>query len=252
MVGCGSQSTEKKETSVKSLTQEFTADCDEHYIFGLPASDEKSFLPICHQGYFIAFDSDKKIPRFTSHELTINESLFYVERDPNYTFEADPLLDESLQATQEDYKFSGFDRGHMQPWADSAVLYEALESNYYSNVTPQLAAFNRGIWLALENSIRSYVLNKGRDVYVITGAVEGTQSLGNGVEVPLAFYKVIFDLDSEVMSAYLIYQGDSNKALSEYVVSVDYLEKIVGLDFYPQMEKSIQDKLEAMSTGLND
>ncbi len=46
---------------------------------------------------------------------------------------------------------------------------------------------------------------------------------------------------------FLVPHEDSNKALYEFVVSVDEIEKLTGIDFYPNLEDRIENQLESKS-----
>jgi endonuclease G len=50
------------------------------------------------------------------------------------------------------------------------------------------------------------------------------------------------------MIAFLMPHENSNKPLYEFVVSVDSIEKLTGIDFFPELDDSIEDKLEASSS----
>ena len=154
-----------------------------------------------------------------------------------YGFSIDNTVTEVEQAESTDYK------GHMMPWGDTDTLYLALESNLYINVAP-MSDFNRGIWLTLENSIRSYVRDSGNLVNVITGAISSNETIGDGVEV-LGFYKIIYDERIHLMSAYLIYQDeDLSLELDEYAVTVADIEKLTGYDFNTELSETDERVLE--------
>ena len=60
-------------------------------------------------------------------------------------------------ATLADYKRSGYDRGHLTPAGDMVFSREAMSETFYmSNMCPQAAAFNRGIWKDLEDQVREW------------------------------------------------------------------------------------------------
>ena len=70
----------------------------------------------------------------------------------------DPLV-KTGSARDADYKASGYDRGHLAPAADMGWSTQAMqESFYYSNMSPQLPAFNRGIWKQLEELVRDWAI----------------------------------------------------------------------------------------------
>jgi endonuclease G len=68
--------------------------------------------------------------------------------------------------------------------------------------------------------------------------------------VPNQFYKVLIDTNTgkTKMIAFLIPHENSNKPLQEFVVSVDDVEKLTGIDFFPELEDSVEKKLEASSS----
>ena len=70
------------------------------------------------------------------------------------------------------------------------------------------------------------------------------------VSVPNQFYKVLIDNNSgkTKMIAFLLPHKDSKKPLYEFVVSVDEVEALTGIDFFSELEDSIEDKLEASSS----
>lgn len=46
------------------------------------------------------------------------------------------------------------------------------------------------------------------------------------------------------MIAFLVPHEDSDLPLYEFVVSVDELEKMTGIDFYPKLDDGIENRLE--------
>lgn len=169
-------------------------------------------------------------------------------------FRADPEV-KSGSAQLSDYKASGYDRGHLAPAADMSFSAEAMsESFFLSNMSPQVPSFNRGVWSKLEQRFRDYVLQEG-SVYIVTGPVflENKGSIGvNEVTVPGFYFKILYDSDPKpVMIAFLLPNEKGTKALQEYQVSVDYLETITGLDFFPALPDSLEDELEKLIYPMN-
>ena len=85
--------------------------------------------------------------------------------------ESDYFLKKLKADSTWEYDGFGYDRGHLAPSADFRWSQTALsESYYYSNMSPQLAAFNRGAWGDLEDAVRGYMyLHPTTDLYVLTG-----------------------------------------------------------------------------------
>jgi endonuclease G len=122
------------------------------------------------------------------------------------------------------------------------------ETFYLSNCSPQDRDFNAGIWNDLEERVRRWALSSGR-IFVVTGGVltsnKGKIGL-DGVTLPKYFYKVIYDPKGQgKMIAFLIPNEKTTKPLQTYVVSVDYVESITGIDFFPELPDSIESRLES-------
>lgn len=146
-----------------------------------------------------------------------------------------------------DYKGSGYDRGHLAPAQDMKASNQIMsESFLLSNMSPQLPAFNRGgNWRRLEDAIHSW----GPDnVIVITGPIfkNNLGKIGsNKVTIPGYFYKVIYSQKDGEMIGFILPHNKNKKELLEYAVSVNVVESLTGIDFFPQLEDSIEEKLES-------
>lgn len=160
-------------------------------------------------------------------------------------FREDELVSTGTAVT-EDYWYSGYDRGHLAPSADFRWSQRALsESYFYSNMSPQLPELNRESWAELENLIREYVVENNEELYVVTGPVlrddlpkmqnEGRK---NEVSIPSLFYKVVLDISGEEKRgvAFLMKNGVNSKPILTYAVSIDSLESLTGLNFFPNLE----------------
>jgi endonuclease G len=148
-------------------------------------------------------------------------------------------------ATPDDYSRSGYDRGHLAPSADFRWDEQAQsESFFMSNMSPQTPAFNRGIWKHLEEQVRDWAKELDT-VYVITGPVlsSGLQTIGSSnVAVPEYYYKVILDHKESKTEAigFILRNEGSKESLADFAVSVDSVEKITGIDFFPMLPDSIE------------
>ena len=93
-------------------------------------------------------------------------------------------------------------------------------------------------------------------VFVVTGGVleKDLKTIGEEhVAVPNQFYKIILDNNKGKikMLAFLMPNKNSDKALYEFVVSVDDIEKLTGIDFFSELDDPIESKLEASSSYKN-
>ena len=87
-------------------------------------------------------------------------------------------------------------------------------------------------------------------LYVVTGGVlsDNLKTIGKeDVSVPNYFYKVLLSNDGSKMIGFLVPHENSNEPLYEFVVSVDEIEKMTGIDFYPNLEDTIENQLESKS-----
>ena len=78
--------------------------------------DNRSDRIITHKGYTVSYNYDWKIPNWVAYELTDVEVQGEVPRYDK--FKPDPMVPQFATATTNDYKYSGYDRGHMAPAAD--------------------------------------------------------------------------------------------------------------------------------------
>lgn len=163
-------------------------------------------------------------------------------------FVEDPRVP-SGSATLSDYKGSGYDRGHLAPFADMDWSEaSARESFWFSNMSPQLPDFNRGIWKDLEEWVRGQARERGT-LWIVTGPVldrpQGHIG-GNEVTVPRAFYKVLYaPKPRPAMTAFLLPHAGSSSPLDDFVVSVDSVEAVTGLDFFRRLPNRTERRLEA-------
>ena len=208
---------------------------------GLPKVNPFSQI-ITHKGYTISFNPAYHIADWVAYELTAEETVPKVKR--NNHFVPDPMLT-SCSISNGDYKNSGYDRGHLAPSADMCYSYETMaESFYLSNMSPQVPAFNRGIWEKLEEQVRKWA-NYYQTVYVVTGTIltKGLPTIGyDQITIPAYFYKVILDYKDPNIKGigFIIPNQGSQEPLQHYVVTIDSVEKVTGIDFFYQFPKDQQ------------
>jgi endonuclease G len=148
-----------------------------------------------------------------------------------------------------DYKFSGYDRGHLAPAGDMKSSYAAMsESFLMSNISPQDPSFNRGIWKKLESLVRGWAENNYLHI-VTAGILKGKlKTIGSSnVSVPRYFYKIIYATNESKMIGFVIPNSKISSSLKNYVKSVDEIEKLTGIDFFYNLEDDLENKLEAES-----
>lgn len=200
-----------------------------------------------HTGYTLSYNEEYEVASWVAYELTRDEVLGESGREDD--FKSDPAV-RTGSATLADYRNSGYDRGHLAPAADFKWSEEAMSDTFYlSNMTPQEGGFNRGIWADLESVVRTFAYDNG-SVYVVTGPVltDGPyKTIGsNDVAVPKRFYKVVLDYTEPDYKAigFVLPNEKSDKKLQSYAMSVDEVEEITGLDFFPALPDDHEERLE--------
>lgn len=162
-------------------------------------------------------------------------------------------------ASYRNYKQSGYDKGHLVPAGDMRFSLDAFNDTFYtSNISPQNHSFNAGIWNRLEQKTR-YWTKKYGNLYVITGGIltNGLQTIGREkVAVPNQFYKILLKYTKSSSEnklkikaiAFLIANKKSSKAaLYQFVVSIDKIEELTGIDFFSDLPDDIEARIEANS-----
>jgi endonuclease G len=213
--------------------------------FEIPFFQENDTV-IHHFAYSLSYNSKFKQANWVAYQITKNELVKETERSNKFT--ADPLISNSNNAKF--YKKSGFDRGHLAPAADMSFSEIAMkESFYFSNMSPQTPSFNRGIWKKLEEKTRAWAENYD-SLYIVVGPIlhDSLCEIGgeNGVKVPHHYYKVILDKSKNHRQgiAFLIPNENFKEDLSYFSLSIQQLELISGINFFPTLSPSEQDVLE--------
>ncbi|WP_290918142.1 DNA/RNA non-specific endonuclease [Halodesulfovibrio sp.] len=211
----------------------------------LPAGSRTDSI-VHHTNYSLGYDEETEQAEWVMYEMTQKETNTpRVKRDDS--FRPDPQI-ATGSASLRDYKKSGYDRGHLAPAADMAFSKQAMsESFYMSNMSPQRPGFNRGIWKRLEERVRNWAHTE--DIIVVTGGVlNGSQYIGkNKVLVPNTYYKIIYTPHRNKVIAFLLPNKKSSAPLRDFVVSVDRIEAVTGIDFFADMNDASEAMLERMT-----
>lgn len=202
---------------------------------------------IYHLGYSLLYCEEHEQAFWVAYQLTKEEAIKIYDRTNN--FKPDPKV-KTGTATDDDYKGTGYDRGHLAPAADMGWSQIAVsESFYYSNMSPQNQSFNRGIWKKLEELVRNWAIEND-NVYIVTGPVltNGLKTIGpNKVSVPHYYYKVILDYTNPEIKGigFILPNEPSSKPLQSFVVTIDSVEKVTGLDFFSKLPDTQEQYIES-------
>jgi len=224
---------------------------------------EYNFLPesttgivVNHKYYTLSYSEAHEQAEWVAYKLTAeNLSKPRVKRAKR--FRQDDAIS-TLSAKHSDYTRSGYTRGHLAPAGDMAFSDEAMKASFYmSNMSPQLKAFNGGIWRELEENIREWA-KKDEELYIVTGPIleeENLEQIGfNEVTVPKYFYKIILDIKEPEQKAiaFLMPNEKSTEHIKKYAVSIDEIEKRLGINFFADfLPPELETELEKMDDTSN-
>ncbi len=203
-----------------------------------------------HIGYTVNFNSKWNIPNWVAYELTREEVAGVEPRAKNFL--PDPDIYDC--PTTDDYKDSGYDRGHMAPAGDMKWSAQAMnESFYLSNICPQNHNLNGGDWKALEEHLRTMATQYDK-VYIACGPIVSASPKTIGVyhkiTVPDAFFKAVLRQKGDSWSAigFMFPNQAGHKKLSKYAMSIEDLQIITDIDFFVALPDSIEEIIESTYT----
>ncbi len=192
---------------------------------------------LCYDSFAILHSGRSKTPVFVAEKLS-SASLVNAHETRTNKFFSDSRLRSSERSTLEDYKGSGFDRGHMAPAGDMTTPQSMAQSFSLANMVPQAPEHNRGTWAkSVEMATRKYAARANGDVFVITGPVfvptiEQSPSIGPGhVHVPKYLFKLVYDQSKNRAWAY--WQENDNATRASRPITYGELVKRTGIEFLP-------------------
>ena len=204
---------------------------------------------IYHSYYTLCYDEAHEQAFWVAYMLTPQMISNKVTKRTN-NFRIDTTVSTG-SAELSDYKKSGYDRGHLCPAGDMGFDKNAMsESFYLSNMSPQIASFNRGIWRFAEEQTRKWVMACD-SILVITGPLffsDTSQTIG-GNEVGIAEYYfkalLIYSGNLYLSMAYLMPHVAGLKGPENYLVSIDSLELFTEYNFYSELPDSVELEMES-------
>ena len=258
-----------------NLTDDQSALLEEHVFGGLPSTQEI----YVRNGYVLCYNPTTRTPNWVAYHIKPEYRDTPPRKGRFKSFRTDPDVDG--EARDADYKglfdTRGYARGHMAPYAvmggdrdDDGTLAEqdeddaltVFQANYMSNIAPQHhKGFNGapGLWWNLERWIQDeLVTGQNKEVWVFAGSIFGPgehEKVGKDKDiwVPPMFYKIVImkkpDTDIPTVLAFLFpHQRSSHGSIEDFLVTIDVIEALAGVDFFKDLEDQIEDNLEDQDT----
>lgn len=204
---------------------------------------------IHHDYYSLSYNEEYEVPEWVAYKLTA-EALRVPNVPRSKRFTEDYAV-KTKSARHKDYSHSGYTRGHMAPAGDMAFNTTAMKQTFFmSNMTPQLRAFNGGIWRELEENVRDWAFDND-ELYIVSGPIftqKPKDYIGkNRVAVPQEFYKAILDNSGREKKAigFIMPHKKLTKSIAEYAVSIDEIEHKTGFDFFSDVLEGNEEQLES-------
>lgn len=204
-------------------------------------------LVVDHEHFTLSYNEPFEQAEWVAYLLK-KEHLTYDDRKRPYFIE-DPKV-RTKSADWRNYKGSGYDRGHLCPAGDRRFSNQAYNETFYtSNISPQDRDFNAGVWNRLELHIRQWAKRYGT-LFIVTGGVleDGLEEIGEeDVDVPRSYYKIVAreEPDGIKTIAFLMLGEESSKPLQQFVVPVNRIEKVTGIDFFEKLANGKEAELES-------
>lgn len=212
--------------------------------------------------YSLEWDCNKKSQRWSCFQMHSGYPDNNVGRtvDTQQTgYPQDPDIPTEYRFSTDPFWGTGYDHGHI--CASEDRQYDKLANTqtfYLSNMQPQRNVFNAGIWLDMERQLQQRWNRSGfRDVlYVVKGGTidNASQILGytnTGLLIPKYFFMAILCKQNNKYKAlaFLVEHKsvDQPRDLAQYVVSIDYLEQMTGIDFFCNLPDDIEKEVESAS-----
>ena len=227
--------------------------------------------------YSVEWDYDINAQRWSCYQLyssinyhsSYNVSRYYAENDGTLSATCQYPNDADLPATyrfsEDPYKYTGYDHGHICPSADRLRAEECNYQTFYiTNMQPQYNKFNAGLWEKMEEDVRTWA-NQSDTLYVCKGGTidkkdniieyvnrnshQSSQVNNSHIPVPKYFFMALLSKKGnqwQAMGYWVehINADRSNDTRKNYAVSIDVLEDRTGIDFFCNLPDDIESKVE--------
>lgn len=245
----GQQKTEMPVPTVTRTAGAGTATVEQGVEIPAPLKDRPEQI-VRHKGYTLSYNSDHNTPNWSAWALTASHTRGRLDRDQK--FWADKAIPRANRVDFYEYKESVYDRGHMCPAGDMKWDEQAMHDCFYmSNMCPQDHTLNSSTWGNLENACRVWAREEGV-VYIVCGPVyKGKKheviGINHAIDVPEGFFKAVMSLRKGREKAIAFYFDNvpTTCHFREGAMSVDDVEKLTGMDLFPQVDDAIEKKIEA-------
>jgi endonuclease G len=225
-------------TVISQAAADFS-ECQQFFAKGQPpvVKPSPTHRALCYDAFAILHSGESKTAVYVAQKLN-RASVADADQKRTDKFFADARLPAAERANLEDYRRSGWSRGHMAPAGDMPTAQAMAQSFSLANVVPQAAKHNGGVWAStVEQATRKFAARAEGDVYVITGPVfepgiQQSPGIGMGqVRVPKYLFKVVYDESRNRAWAHWHLNDDATRG--SMPISYSELVRRTGVNFLP-------------------
>lgn len=202
-----------------------------------------------YPGFTVSFNADTHQPNYVAWELTGEEVGSQRTSRRAASFAPDPVV--AGCASLDDYRRSGYDRGHMAPAGDMKWDSTAMQSSFLlTNISPQAHELNQGSWRALEEKCRDWAMRDSA-IVIVCGPIFGNSpvpTIGEtAIAVPDSYFKVVLAPYTNPPRAigFVMPNGNVPGGMQACAIPVDEVEAITGMDFFSSLPDDIENQVEA-------
>jgi endonuclease G, mitochondrial len=213
--------------------------------YELPATGVREQL-VKHTLFTLSYNEGYELPSWAAYQLTPEQARATGTFKEKFT--EDPLVTTGSPSVK-DYKDAGFIMGQLVPPEDMFTSQKAVEETFLtSNTVPHKPVFNKNVWKKMEMLIREWAA-EGNTLYIVAGPVLTDAPFGsfgpNKISIPVRYYKVLLDVTGERAIAFVLRSNVASGTPKAFAISVDELEIITGIDFFPALPDELETKLES-------
>ena len=259
------QNAGRAEVQTAGATMRQTAKTVVMYEMPAPLKDRPEQI-LKRKGYTVSYNSETKNPNWVAWHLTKSHTYGSFQRRQEMFSEDESV--KAPRATNNDYFNSRYDRGHMCPAGDNKWDKEAMTQSFlFTNICPQNHGLNKYEWNDLEIQCRDWAREYGA-VDIVCGPLYSSKggrykvgssrepqqkTIGrNKVWVPDAFFKVVLCRQGRPKAIGFVYRNEGVKQLkTEAVRTVDEIEALTDIDFFPALDDEMENRIEASANLLD-
>lgn len=203
---------------------------------------------LVREGYVTSYNKDTRLPNWVAWRLTKERMGARMRELPRSLFREDDEVENPVYPYE--YSNTGYHRGHMCPFPDCQWSEKAARETFLmTNVCPQGDELNNGrAWKSLERKCRKWAADGLGELFIVTGPIvsRDCETIGSGIVVPKAFYKVVLRFDGRRAEAFgVMYRNVDGGRIQSSIHSIDGIERLTKLDFFSALPDELENKVES-------